>query len=89
MTPRPKRVTSPPLPAAHALVLELAPPSETTADADADAEAEDTPDGDPVLVALTLLPLAVRPPAPPPPPLPPVACGPPVGAAGALPLLPL
>lgn len=84
MTPSPTIDTSPPLPAAQALVLTEAPPSDTTAEADADAADDDAllarPVGDPVLVAL-MLPVADWPP-------PPVARAPPVGV-GALPLLPL
>lgn len=81
VTPRPTTDTSPPLPAAQALVLTApTPPSDTTAEADADAD--DTPEGDPVLVAL--VPLAVLLALLPPP----VAFAPPVGV-GALPLLPL
>lgn len=76
VTPRPTIVTRPPLPAAQALVLTGAPPSDTTAEAE--AEADDTllaPEGDPVLVGL-VVPVAV-------------ACGPPPPVVlEALPLLP-
>lgn len=76
VTPRPRTVTRPPLPADQALVLTGAPPSDTTAEAE--AEADDTllapPEGDPVLVGL-VVPVAV-------------ACGPPPPVVlGALPLL--
>jgi hypothetical protein len=80
VTPRPTIDTRPPLPAAQALVLTAAPPSDTTAEAEAEAEADDTllappPEGDPVLVGL-VVPVAV-------------ACGPPPPPVvlGALPLL--
>lgn len=84
VTPKPTIDTSPPLPAAQALVLTVAPPSDTTAEADADAAADDEllarPVGDPVLVAL-MLPVADWPP--------PVAREPPPVGAAALPLPPL
>lgn len=76
VTPRPTTDTRPPLPALHALILVLAPPSDTAA-ADALLVA---PEGDPVLVAL--MPLVDWPPARP------VACARPV-AVGWLALPPL
>lgn len=81
VTPRPTTDTKPPLPALQALVLTLAPPSETAV-ADDDADAVLAPEGEPVLVALT--PLVEWPAA-----LPPVACGRPVAPEAPAPPAPV